>query len=127
MEFINSLSWIFGDISDHPILVRLYGIIQSFYQMLQQPRSTEILLVLAVILVFGLLNCFLGSRMLRFWVMLAGFGIGAAGALYACGRMLPEADHMIQLGAAVGGGWRLVRKSLASLSPCALPPRVSKK
>ncbi|MBQ8305618.1 MAG: TMEM198/TM7SF3 family protein [Blautia sp.] len=104
MDFINSLGWIFGETNDNPVIDRAVGFIRSFYQKLQQPLTNEIMLILAAFLVFGLLNCFLGYRMLRFWVMLAGFGIGAAAALYAADRMLPEADHMIQLGAAVGGG-----------------------
>lgn len=33
--------------------------------------------VFAVILVFGILNCVLGYRLLRFWMMLGGFFVGA--------------------------------------------------
>ena len=35
------------------------------------------MVIFAVILVFGVLNCILGYRLLRFWMMLCGFVIGA--------------------------------------------------
>ena len=43
------------------------------------------MVIFAVILVFGVLNCILGYRLLRFWMMLCGFVIGAGigfGAAY---------------------------------------------
>ena len=104
MEFINSLGWIFDEANEIPFLDRGVSLIRMFYQRLQQPMTNEIMIILAVILVFGLLNCFLGYRMLRFWVMLAGFGAGALAALYVAGRLFPGTDHVLQLGAAVAGG-----------------------
>ena len=46
------------------------------------------MVIFAVILVFGVLNCILGYRLLRFWMMLCGFVIGAGigfGAAYTGG------------------------------------------
>lgn len=43
--------------------------------------SSAVTLLFVVMLVFGLLNCILGYRVLRFWMMLFGFGIGAAAGL----------------------------------------------
>lgn len=39
--------------------------------------SRFMMAVFAVILVFGILNCVLGYRLLRFWMMLGGFFVGA--------------------------------------------------
>ena len=36
------------------------------------------MVIFAVILVFGVLNCILGYRLLRFWMMLGGFLVAAA-------------------------------------------------
>ena len=43
------------------------------------------MVIFAVILVFGVLNCILGYRLLRFWMMLGGFLVGgglAGGCTY---------------------------------------------
>ena len=46
--------------------------------------SSAVTMLFGVALVFGLLNCILGYRVLRFWMMLFGFAIGAvAGAAVA--------------------------------------------
>ena len=39
------------------------------------------MVIFAVILVFGVLNCILGYRLLRFWMMLGGFLVGGGLAL----------------------------------------------
>ena len=48
-----------------------------------QLADTLSMIVFGLILVFGLMNCILGYRLLRFWMMLFGFligaGIGASG------------------------------------------------
>ena len=48
-----------------------------------QLADTLSMIVFGLVLVFGLMNCILGYRMLRFWMMLFGFligaGIGASG------------------------------------------------
>ena len=40
------------------------------------------MVIFAVILVFGVLNCILGYRLLRFWMMLGGFLVGGGGCTY---------------------------------------------
>lgn len=44
-------------------------------------NSNYILAFFGVLLVFGVTNCIFGYRLLRFWVMLAGFMLGAGVAL----------------------------------------------
>ena len=48
-----------------------------------QLADTLSMIVFGLVLVFGLMNCILGYRLLRFWMMLFGFligaGIGASG------------------------------------------------
>ena len=43
------------------------------------------MVIFAVILVFGVLNCILGYRLLRFWMMLGGFLVGGGLALVVTG------------------------------------------
>ena len=45
------------------------------------------LILFAGLLVFGLLNCVLGYRLLRFWVMIAGFMAGAAAGYFIIRRL----------------------------------------
>ena len=42
-----------------------------------QLADTLFMILFGLILVFGLMNCILGYRLLRFWMMLFGFLIGA--------------------------------------------------
>lgn len=40
-------------------------------------RTTTVLAILGIMVFIGLLNCILGYRLMRFWMMLGGFAIGA--------------------------------------------------
>lgn len=42
------------------------------------------MVIFAVILVFGVLNCILGYRLLRFWMMLGGFLVGRRSCAGGC-------------------------------------------
>lgn len=57
------------------ILIRVMGVLQRVRDMSELSGAATV--VFAVIFVFGLLNCILGYRILRFWMMLFGFGMGA--------------------------------------------------
>lgn len=59
------------------ILIRVMNIIQRVRHM--QKLNMFTIAIFAVLLAFGVMNCFFGYRLLRFWVMLFGFVIGAAG------------------------------------------------
>lgn len=49
--------------------------------------SSAVRMVYLVVIVFGILNCLLGYRLLRFWVMLVGFGTGAGGGWLLAEKM----------------------------------------
>ena len=56
--------------------------LQQFMNMIENTRSiptmTDISMIgFGVLLVFGVINCILGYRLLRFWMMLCGFIIGS--------------------------------------------------
>lgn len=59
-----------------------------------------------ILLVFGILNCVLGYRILRFWMMLFGFGMGAALGL-AVGYISGTESRMLLLIAMGAGGFAL--------------------
>ena len=63
------------------ILTRVMGVLQRVRDMSELSGAATI--IFAVIFVFGLLNCILGYRILRFWMMLFGFGMGAGLGLVA--------------------------------------------
>lgn len=63
-------------------LVRRLPIIWERFQGLQLERPGLAFFVLAALTAFGILNCLFGYRLLRFWMMLAGFGLGAGGAYF---------------------------------------------
>ena len=83
------------------ILLRIMGIVERF-------RTGSILSTLqvaafAALLVFGVLNCILGYRLLRFWMMLFAFGIGMG--LGFGGSFLMDAGSMaVRLGIGAGVG-----------------------
>ncbi|MDO4649082.1 MAG: DUF4203 domain-containing protein [Eubacteriales bacterium] len=59
------------------------GILTRMLVIFERIRSIEELTTLTVVLfggmfLFGFLNCILGYRLLRFWVMVGGFAIGAS-------------------------------------------------
>lgn len=58
------------------ILMRIMNIADRVRHMEQ--ISTVAFAALMVIFVFGVLNCIFGYRLLRFWMMLGGFFVGAA-------------------------------------------------
>lgn len=65
-------------------------ILQQIMNMIENTRtvpsiSSFSMIGFAVLLIFGVINCILGYRLLRFWMMLCGFVIGAGigfGAAY---------------------------------------------
>ena len=82
--------------------------LQGFLETLNKIRtadvtSTKYLIVFAVIAAFGILNCVLGYRLLRFWGMLAGFTIGASIG-YMIAKRLTVQDRIYYVGAMVGLG-----------------------
>lgn len=62
------------------ILVRIMGILERVRNMSE--LSGIATAVFGMIFIFGLLNCILGYRILRFWMMLFGFAIGAGIGLF---------------------------------------------
>ncbi len=83
------------------ILKRVFEIAERAATMeIQTP--VQMFLALGILL-FGLLNCIFGFRLLRFWVMIAGFVLGAASAFFAVRSMKIE-DTGIYLGAAALAG-----------------------
>ena len=48
-----------------------------------QIAGTLSMALFGVVLVFGIMNCVLGYRLLRFWMMIFGFLIGAGIGLFA--------------------------------------------
>ena len=65
--------------------------------------SQLLVIVYGVLCVFGLLNCILGYRILRFWMMIFGFIIGA-GAGFGVTYMSGVQDKMVIAGAMAGLG-----------------------
>ena len=68
-----------------------------------QIAGTLSMVILGVVLVFGIMNCVLGYRLLRFWMMIFGFLIGAGIGLFAVyqigfGEKLYYAVGMIGVG-----------------------------
>lgn len=62
------------------ILTRIMGIVERVRNM--EELSVIATGVFGVLLIFGILNCLLGYRLLRFWMMLGGFGVGAGIGLF---------------------------------------------
>ena len=68
-------------------------ILQQIMNMIENTRtvpsiSSFSMIGFTVLLIFGVINCILGYRLLRFWMMLCGFVIGAGigfGAAYTGG------------------------------------------
>ena len=68
-----------------------------------QIAGTLSMVIFGVVLVFGIMNCVLGYRLLRFWMMIFGFLIGAGIGLFAVyqiglGEKLYYAVGMIGVG-----------------------------
>lgn len=66
----------------------------------------KLTIVFAVLLAFGILNCLLGYRILRFWMMLFGFALGACLGLFA-GYISGTENRMLLLIAMGAGGFAL--------------------
>jgi len=88
--------------------VGLKEYLRRLLEMIERVRTMQItskmhLLIFAALLVFGLLNCVLGYRLLRFWVMLFGFVAGALGGYFIV-RHLQVQEKIYYLGAMIGLG-----------------------
>lgn len=83
------------------ILSRAFNILQRAGGMEQIGQFMTI--VYGVICVFGILNCLLGYRILRFWMMIFGFLIGA-GAGFGVTYLSGVEDKMMIVGAMAGLG-----------------------
>ena len=59
--------------------------------------------IFAVILVFGILNCILGYRLLRFWMMVGGFLVGGGLARIIVRTMGTQEKSMMMIAALVTG------------------------
>ena len=86
---------------DMDMLSRVFDILQRAGEM---ERVGQIMtIVYGVICVFGILNCLLGYRILRFWMMIFGFLIGA-GAGFGVTSLSGVEDKMMIVGAMAGLG-----------------------
>lgn len=83
------------------ILTRIWGIVERISTSEEIP--TVVMGIFGIVMVFGILNCVLGYRLLRFWVMLFGFASGAVSGLFLVKSMGVE-DKTVYLGAMVGIG-----------------------
>lgn len=83
------------------VLTRIIGIMERITR--EEELPAVVMGIFGIVLVFGILNCVLGYRLLRFWVMLFGFGAGAFAGLFVVRSMGIE-DKMVYLGAMVGIG-----------------------
>ncbi|MCI5902021.1 MAG: TMEM198/TM7SF3 family protein [Blautia sp.] len=83
------------------ILSRMTGIIDRIQYM--DHLSLESMLGFGILLVFGVLNALLGYRLLRFWMMLFGFGLGAMGGFFVS-SFLDLQDNTSRIGVVLLGG-----------------------
>lgn len=83
------------------MLSRVFDILQRVGGMEQIGRF--MMVAYGVVCVFGILNCFLGYRILRFWMMIFGFIIGA-GAGFGVTYLSGVQDKMVIAGAMAGLG-----------------------
>lgn len=83
------------------MLSRVFDIMQRVGGMEQ--ISQLMIIVYGVLCVFGLMNCILGYRILRFWMMIFGFLIGAGGG-FAATYISGVQDKMVIAGAMAGLG-----------------------
>ena len=83
------------------VLSRVFDIVQRAGGMEQ--ISQLMVIVYGALCIFGILNCILGYRILRFWMMIFGFLIGA-GAGFAVTYMSGVQDKMVIIGAMAGLG-----------------------
>lgn len=83
------------------MLMRMMNIVERMSTYEELPAA--VMAVFAVALVFGVMNCVLGYRLLRFWVMLFGFAAGALTGLFVA-QSMGVTDKMVYLGVMVGAG-----------------------
>ena len=83
------------------ILKNVLNIASRVHDM--QIAGTFSMILFGVVLVFGLMNCILGYRLLRFWMMLFGFFMGAGFGVFMA-LQLGASDKMIYAAAGVGTG-----------------------
>lgn len=83
------------------VLSRVFNILQRVGGMEQIVQFMTI--VYGIVCVFGILNCLLGYRILRFWMMIFGFLIGA-GAGFGVTYLSGVEDKMVIAGAMAGLG-----------------------
>ncbi|NSG81147.1 DUF4203 domain-containing protein [Blautia schinkii] len=83
------------------VLSRVFNIFQRVGGMEQIGQFMTI--VYGIVCVFGILNCLLGYRILRFWMMIFGFLIGA-GAGFGVTYLSGVEDKMVIAGAMAGLG-----------------------
>lgn len=83
------------------MLSRVFDIVQRAGGMEQ--INQFMVIVYGALCIFGLMNCILGYRILRFWMMIFGFLIGAGGG-FAATYISGVQDKMVIAGATVGLG-----------------------
>lgn len=83
------------------IMIRVLNIVERVRNMEVVPGITMI--IFGVILVFGIMNCILGYRLLRFWMMLGGFMLGVSLGFLGVHSMEIQ-DKYIYIGAMLAGG-----------------------
>ncbi|MCD8155433.1 MAG: TMEM198/TM7SF3 family protein [Clostridiales bacterium] len=83
------------------ILMRVMNIVNRVSNMEQ--LNTILVLGYGVLCIFGILNCILGYRLLRFWVMIFGFAMGAALGLTGV-YLYGGGSQNLYIAAAVAGG-----------------------
>ncbi len=67
------------------ILIRILNIVERFRNMRELNSLT--MAIFAAMLLFGVMNCILGYRLMRFWMMLGGFAAGCGAAFLLAGSM----------------------------------------
>lgn len=67
------------------ILIRILNIVERFRNMRELNSVT--MAAFAAMLIFGAMNCILGYRLMRFWMMLGGFAAGCGAAFLLAGSM----------------------------------------
>ena len=90
-----------SSLDDLIVALRMYG--ARLRALTYESYRDPVFLFLVVLLAFGLLNCVLGYRLLRFWVMIFGFFVGSFAGYYLAGK-IGVGSRMVYLAAALIGG-----------------------
>ena len=89
-------------------------ILQQIMNMIENTRtvpsiSSFSMIGFAVLLIFGVINCILGYRLLRFWMMLGGFLVGGGLALVVVHTMgIQEKSTMLIAALAAGAAFAVI-------------------